>query len=62
MAPLAQALSENGSANLFGTCGSNASIGFVELEAGRFEVEAAEIKQPRDVAFQVVDQIFMLDA
>ncbi len=59
--PLIEAFLENRPAPLFGTRGSYAAFGFIELDALRFESESAEIQNAAHIAFEIVDHILVLD-
>lgn len=60
--PLIDAFTIQGLANLLGTCGANAALRLVKLNALGFEFEATELEQAPYIAFQVVHDILMVDA
>src|SRR6202011_4791559 len=57
--PLIQALTVDGLSHLLRAGGTHAALGFVELDAGRLEFEAAEIENSPHVAFEVVDHVLV---
>src|ERR1700722_10556317 len=61
MSPLIQALAKDRLANLFRAGGADAALRFVELHAGRLEVETAEIEEPAHVGLEILHHILVID-
>src|SRR5882724_7741873 len=61
VAPLIEALAEDGPAHLLRARGTDAAFGAVEFDAGRFEGQIAEVEDESDTALEVVDHVLVMD-
>src|ERR1700690_1836129 len=60
MPPLVNALAVDRPANLFGAGSMDAAFGLVKFNAGRLEVQFAELEDPPNAAFEVIENVLVL--
>ncbi len=60
--PLIESFTEERLANLLRTGRTHAALRLVELDALRFELQSAEIENSPHIAFQIIDDILVMDA
>jgi hypothetical protein len=60
--PLFESVAIERLADLFRARGADASLGLVELDASRLELEAAEVEDSTDRAVDITDNILVMNA
>ena len=60
--PLIEPLAKNWLTDLLRAGRAYAARGFMKFDAGRFKLEAAEFKNSPYVAFEIIDDSFMVDS
>src|SRR5258708_15272414 len=58
--PLVESLAEYGLPNLFRAGGAYAALGFVKIQAGGLELEAAKIEEPADICVEILDDVLVI--